>query len=181
MLTRMNSAWVSIGDVARTLVDMLLPERTDLQIESVAPPDGERPADVIMSHCTQPAAINCPTECNSTDWKVGVSSNTTNKRLRGAQMGDRFNEPETLDLMTAPEIYADDICGLDALGPNLRVSYFTWRRGAGGIMERSVVLKLIRPMSSIIEGRHRISAWCRTGVLELSEPPQAPWQRRRMG
>lgn len=43
-----------------------------------------------------------------------------------------------------PDIYADDIAHVEIIGPNVRLTYFTWQAG-----ERIVVCKLVRPISSV--------------------------------
>lgn len=56
---------------------------------------------------------------------------------------------EITDNGTAPEFYIDDIAFVDDLGETCRVAYFTHARNPDGVFERVVVVKLVRPKSSI--------------------------------
>lgn len=56
---------------------------------------------------------------------------------------------EIIDNGTAPEFYVDDVAFVDDLGETVRVAYFTHARNLAGVFERVVVVKLVRPKSSI--------------------------------
>lgn len=56
---------------------------------------------------------------------------------------------EIIDNGTAPEFYIDDVAFVDDLGETVRVAYFTHARNLAGVFERVVVVKLVRPKSSI--------------------------------
>lgn len=56
---------------------------------------------------------------------------------------------EIIDNGTAPEFYIDDLAFVDDLGDTVRVAYFTHARNPDGVFERTVVVKLVRPKSSI--------------------------------
>lgn len=50
----------------------------------------------------------------------------------------------------APEFYADGIGTVEALGANFRTTYFTWGAGPDGIIRRIPVVRVVRPLASII-------------------------------
>lgn len=51
---------------------------------------------------------------------------------------------EVIEPTPIPDIYADDIAMVELVGPNVRLTYFTWQEG-----QRVVVCKLVRPRESI--------------------------------
>lgn len=58
---------------------------------------------------------------------------------------------ELIEPYCVQDIYADGIGDVQRLGDGVfRTVYFTWARSAGGIYERHVVAKLVRPRSSLL-------------------------------
>lgn len=56
-------------------------------------------------------------------------------------------------LFSVPDVYADGLAAIHNVGDtNFRAVYFTWVRNAGGVYERVVVAKIIRPKSSLRPG-----------------------------
>lgn len=51
---------------------------------------------------------------------------------------------DIIEMMPVPDIYADDVAMVEILGPNVRLTYFTWQDG-----QRIVVCKLVRPRDSV--------------------------------
>jgi hypothetical protein len=49
------------------------------------------------------------------------------------------------------DVYADGLATLENLGTNFRQMFFVWHRGPSGILERVIVAKVVRPMSSLGE------------------------------
>lgn len=72
---------------------------------------------------------------------------------------------EIIDNGTAPEFYIDDVAFADDLGETVRVAYFTHARNLAGVFERVVVVKLVRPKSSI-EGNGKIRRMLGTAVMK---------------
>lgn len=51
---------------------------------------------------------------------------------------------DVIEPLPIPDVYADDIAMVELIGPNVRLTYFTWQDG-----QRVVVCKLVRPRESI--------------------------------
>lgn len=51
---------------------------------------------------------------------------------------------DIIEPFVIPDIYADDIAMVELVGPNVRLTYFTWQEG-----QRVVVCRLVRPRESI--------------------------------
>lgn len=60
---------------------------------------------------------------------------------------------DLIDTGLAPEFYVDDLGSADDLGTNCRANYFTYSRMPGGLFERVIVVKIIRPKRSIVRGK----------------------------
>lgn len=59
------------------------------------------------------------------------------------------------------EVYADSIADLKVHGVNFTTTYFTWaRNGPSGLLQRMPVVKIIRPLNSMMGMRANLTALC---------------------
>lgn len=67
---------------------------------------------------------------------------------------------EMIEPIAVVDVYADDVAFVELLGPNVRLTYFTWQDGM-----RVVVCRLVRPRESIKGTVQRLvsEALCRQG------------------
>ena len=56
-----------------------------------------------------------------------------------------------LEYAQCTELYADGVATIEALGPNIRATYFTWYAEAGNIeVKRMPVIRIVRPAASFV-------------------------------
>jgi hypothetical protein len=55
------------------------------------------------------------------------------------------------ELVPISDVFADGIAEIQNLGTNYRTIYFSWQRSPGGLYEKVAVMKIVRPMTSIVD------------------------------
>lgn len=58
----------------------------------------------------------------------------------------------------ALEIYADGIAVIERINQNCRMTYFTWVARPDGLVQRMPVVKITRPIDSLVSASHRMGA-----------------------